>query len=77
MRVILWTIAAIVSSIANAKFLLWQNDPYFAYHDEQKKKQNKIALHTQVQGKNLFRETHSFIALQGNIQIYCLVMWTI
>ena len=31
MRVILWTIAAIVSSIANGKFLLWQNDPYFAY----------------------------------------------
>ena len=26
-RVILWTIAAIVSSIANGKFLLWQNDP--------------------------------------------------
>ena len=31
MRVILWTMAAIVSSIANGKFLLWQNDPYFAY----------------------------------------------
>ena len=31
MRVILWTIAAIVSSIANGKFLLWQNDLYFAY----------------------------------------------
>ena len=28
MRVILWTIAAIVSSIANGKILLWQNDPY-------------------------------------------------
>ena len=31
MRVILWTIAAIVSSIANGKFLLWQNDLHFAY----------------------------------------------
>ena len=31
MRVILWTIAAFVSSIANGKFLLWQNDPHFAY----------------------------------------------
>ena len=31
MRVILWTIAAIVSSTGNAKFLLWQNDPHFAY----------------------------------------------
>ena len=30
MRVILWTIAANVTSIANCKFLLWQNDPYFA-----------------------------------------------
>ena len=27
----LCTIAMIVSSIANGKFLLWQNDPYFAY----------------------------------------------
>ena len=33
MRVILWTIAAIVASIANGKFLLWQNDPDFAYRD--------------------------------------------
>ena len=31
MRVILWTIAAFVFSIANGKFLLWQNDPYFTY----------------------------------------------
>ena len=31
MTIILWTIAAVVSSIANGKFLLWQNDPYFAY----------------------------------------------
>ena len=31
MRIILWTIAAIVSSVANGKFLLLQNDPYFAY----------------------------------------------
>ena len=28
MRIILWTIATIVSSMANGKFLLWQNDPY-------------------------------------------------
>ena len=31
MRVILWTIVAIVSSIANGKFLLWQNEYNFAY----------------------------------------------
>ena len=31
MRVILWTITAIYSSIANSKFLSWQNDSYFAY----------------------------------------------
>ena len=29
-KVILWPIAAIISSIANGKFLLWQNDLYFA-----------------------------------------------
>ena len=34
MRVILWTKAAIVSSTANGKFLLWQNYPYFAYRKE-------------------------------------------
>ena len=34
MRVILWITAAIVSSIANGKFLLWQNDPYFAYRSD-------------------------------------------
>ena len=27
---ILWTIAAIVSSMVNGKFLLWQNEYYFA-----------------------------------------------
>ena len=31
MRVILWTIAANVTSIANGKFLLWQNGSDFAY----------------------------------------------
>ena len=30
-RVILWTIAAIVPSIAKGKILLWQDDPHFAY----------------------------------------------
>ena len=30
-RAILWTIAAVVSSTANGKFVLSQNDPYFPY----------------------------------------------
>ena len=30
-RVILWTIAVIVSSIASGTFLLRQNDPHFVY----------------------------------------------
>ena len=35
MRVILWTIAAIVASVANGEFLLWPNDPDFAYRNRQ------------------------------------------
>ena len=46
MRVILWTITAIVSSIANSKFLLWQNDPYFAYRHMAKTLQHLSFLHS-------------------------------
>ena len=42
--------------------------------EEQKKEQNKMALHTQVQGKKLYitlQGNIQFIALQGDIQFYC------